>query len=202
MGKPLLIVVSGPSGAGKGTLCRALAEICDNIKISVSATTRKPRKSEIHGINYFFKTENEFEEMIKKNEFLEYAKIYDNYYATPRVYVNETLKKHDVLLEIDPQGAMIVKKNAPDALFLFVVPPSLDELFTRLKARGSENEKSFKTRIGSVISELDTAVNYDYIVINDEVEKAVMCMKNIIEAEKCSTKRRREFLDNLKEGKY
>lgn len=202
MDKPLLIVVSGPSGAGKGTLCKRLMEMSDDIKLSVSATTRSPRDGEVHGINYFFKTKNEFEEMIKEDKFLEYAKVYDNYYGTPKDYVDACLEENDVLLEIDTQGAMMVKENAPDALFIFITPPSLKELYKRLKDRGSENVQSLQTRTGAARDEIDMAQYYDYVVINDDVEKAVLSMKNIIESEKCSIKRRREFLKNLKESEF
>lgn len=202
MDKPLLIVVSGPSGAGKGTLCKRLLEMSDDIKLSVSATTRSPRDGEVHGINYFFKKKDEFEEMIKEDNFLEYAKVYDNYYGTPKDYVDACLEENDVLLEIDTQGAMMVKENAPDALFIFITPPSLKELYQRLKDRGSENIQSLQTRTGAARDEIDMAQYYDYVVINDDIEKAVLSMKNIIESEKCSIKRRREFLKNLKESEF
>jgi guanylate kinase len=202
MDKPLLIVVSGPSGTGKGTVCKRLMEITDNVRLSVSATTRSPRAGEVHGINYFFKTKAEFEEMINKNKFLEYAKVYDNYYGTPNDYVDACLLENDVLLEIDTQGAMMVKENAPDALYIFIAPPSLKELHQRLKGRGSESDQSLKTRTGAARDEIDMAQYYDYVVINDNVEKAALCMKHIIESEKCSIKRRREFIKNLKESEF
>ena len=199
MDKPLLIVVSGPSGAGKGTLVKKLVEMCGDIKLSVSATTRKPRPKEVEGKNYFFISQDEFEKMIEEDQFLEYAKAYDNYYGTPKSYVNKWLETNDVVLEIEMQGAMQVKEKAPDALLLFIAPPTLGELYKRLKGRNSETEEQLKKRTAAVRDEIDLAKYYDYIVINDEVEKATLRIKHIIEAHKCRYENKKEFLNLLKE---
>ncbi|SHJ57986.1 guanylate kinase [Tepidibacter formicigenes] len=181
----ILIVVSGPSGAGKGTICKELLNRNKDIKISVSATTRKPREGEIHGVNYYFITKETFEDMINKDEFLEYAKVYDNFYGTPKKEVFETLSKgKDVLLEIDIQGAMSVKKEYPNGVFIFILPPSLDELKNRIVKRGTETEEDIKKRFGSALSEIEKIDNYDYFIINEDVEKSAYELQNIINAEK------------------
>ncbi len=200
MDKTQLIVISGPSGAGKGTLVRKLCELKKDIKLSVSATTRSPRNMEVHGENYFFITHGEFEKMIDENKFLEYAKAYDNYYGTPKEYVDKWLETNDVVLEIEMQGAMQVKKSAPDALLIFIVPPSLSELYKRLKGRKSETEEQLRKRTSAARDEIDMAINYDYIVVNDEVEKATLKIIHIIEAHKCRYENQKEFLKFLKEG--
>ena len=199
MDKPLLVVISGPSGAGKGTLVKRLCEINPEIKLSVSATTRAPRNGERHGKNYFFITREEFEKMIAKDKFLEYAKAYDNYYGTPKEYVDKWLETNDVVLEIEMQGAGQIKKKMPDALLIFIVPPSLSELYRRLKGRKSETDEQLKKRTDAARDELDMAVNYDYIVINDEVDKATLKIKNIIEAHKCRYDNKKDFIKVLKE---
>ncbi len=181
----LLIVVSGPSGAGKGTICKAFLNKNDEIKLSVSATTRKPREGEIHGVNYYFTPKEEFKEMIQKGEFLEYAKVYDNFYGTPKASVLETLSKgKDVLLEIDIQGAMQVKEKYPNGVFVFILPPSLEELKNRIVGRGTESEEDIKKRFGSAFSEIQQIENYDYFIFNDELEKSVNELEVIIYAEK------------------
>ena len=202
MDKPILIVVSGLSGAGKGTLCKHLCKLRKDIKLSVSVTTRKPRRCEEEGASYFFKSCEEFEDMKKNNKLLEYAKVYDNYYGTPRDYVEECLKTNDVILEIDPQGAMQIKKNAPEALLLFIVPPTIQEQFERLKGRASETDEQLKTRLIAAKDELDMAEEYDYVIINDDLEKAVLRMKHVIESEKQRAWRRRQFIKELKESKF
>ncbi|MCK5129813.1 MAG: guanylate kinase [Clostridiales bacterium] len=202
MDKPILIVVSGLSGAGKGTMCKHLCRMQKDIKLSVSATTRKPRPREAEGVNYFYKSEEEFETMIQNKQFLEYAKVYDNYYGTPKKYVDNCLKEHDVILEIDPQGAMQIKKTAPDALYIFIVPPTIQAQYDRLKGRGSETDAQLRKRLNSARSELDMAEEYDYIIVNDNLEKAVLRMKHAIEAERSRSWRKREFIKELKESKF
>ena len=200
MDKPLLVVISGPSGAGKGTIVKRLLEICPEIKLSVSATTRGPRNAEKHGINYFFISKEEFKEMIDNDKFLEYAEAYDNYYGTPEEYVCKWLKTNDVVLEIEMQGAMKVKKRAPDALLIFVAPPSLTELYERLKGRKSETPEQLKKRTDAARSEIDKAKDYDYVVVNDEIDIAAQKVKSIIEAHKCRYENKKDFLKVLKEG--
>lgn len=181
----VLLVLSGPSGAGKGTICEQLRNNRKNLAYSVSATTRAPRKGEVDGRDYFFVTIEKFKEMIANNELLEYAEIYGNYYGTPRSYVMSILDEgRDVVLEIDPQGALQVKESFPDAVFVFVVPPSLDELSKRIYKRGTDSEEVIKRRLSAATSELAYASKYDYIIVNDEVEKATNKVSNILDAER------------------
>ena len=189
--KGLLIVISGPSGVGKGTVCRELVkQNTTDIEISVSATTRKPRDGEIQGVSYHFKSKNEFEDMIKLEQFLEYAKVYDNYYGTPKAYVMDRLKKgNDIVLEIDTQGAMQVKRNFPEGIFIFIMPPSFEELKRRIIDRGTETKEDIKKRLRSTYEEVKLARNYDYVVFNDEVSSAVEKIYSIISAEKCRVNR-------------
>lgn len=185
----LLLVISGPSGAGKGTICKELMEN-GNFWLSVSATTRSPRKGEADGQNYYFLTKENFKDRIKQNDFLEYAEVYGNYYGTPKSNVLEKLKNgKDVILEIDIQGALKVKENYPKGIFIFILPPSMEELKNRIIKRGSETEESLMTRFKSAYKEINYVSKYNYAVINDKVEKAVEKIKSIIIAEKCSVDR-------------
>lgn len=181
----VLLVLSGPSGAGKGTICNKLREKRNDLSYSVSATTRAPRNGEVDGKDYFFITIDHFKKMIENDEMLEYAEIYGNYYGTPKPYVMNILEQgKDVVLEIDPQGALQIKKRFPDAVFVFIVPPSLDELTKRIYNRGTDSEEVIKRRLSSATSELEYASKYDYIIVNDEVEKATNKVSNIIDAER------------------
>ncbi|HHY05136.1 MAG TPA: guanylate kinase [Thermoanaerobacterales bacterium] len=202
--KGMLIVISGPSGVGKGTLCNLLLKRKKNIILSVSTTTRLPRDGEINGKNYFFVSKKDFESMIKENQFLEWAKVYNNYYGTPREFVNKNLEKgKDVLLEIDIQGAKQVKHNCPQAIFIFIMPPSIAELETRIKKRGTETQTSLEVRMGNTVNELKAAYMYDYIVINDDIERAVTELCSIISAEKCRTSRNKDTIEDIiKKGVY
>lgn len=186
MGKSgLLLVVSGPSGAGKGTICKKLVESNPQIKVSVSATTRRPRVGELDGVNYFFLTKEKFEGMLANDEFLEYAKVYDNYYGTPQKYVLENLEKgNDVLLEIDIEGALQIKKKFPDGVFIFILPPSMEELRNRIIGRGTESEADIEKRFGAALQEIKQIVAYDYAVVNDELARAMDDVKAIIRAER------------------
>lgn len=206
LGKGLLIVISGPSGAGKGTLCRVLLERNKELKLSVSCTTRSPRAAEREGINYFFITKEKFHEMKEKDEFLEYAEVYGNFYGTPMSYVNKTLEAgNDVILEIDIQGALKVKNKYPDGVFIFIIPPTMDELKNRIKKRGSETEESLLRRFRSAFEELNYLSSYNYVVINDKIEPAVNKLENIISAERCRVDRVKSIVlekINYQEGHY
>lgn len=196
--KGLLLVLSGPSGAGKGTICQGLLEKRKDLAYSVSCTTRPPRKGEISGVNYIFTDRKNFEDMIKNNGFLEYADVYGNYYGTPRSYVQEQLMAgKDVVLEIDTQGALQVKKNFPDGVFVFIVPPSLDELSKRIYKRGTDSEEVIKRRLRAATSELAYASKYDYIVVNDEVEQATNKVSSIMDVERLRVGRTFYIVDEI-----
>ena len=181
----LLLVLSGPSGAGKGTICQMLREKLPDLAYSVSVTTRQARNGEVDGVNYFFKSVEEVKQMIAEGELLEYAEVYGNYYGTPRSYVMELLNQgKDVILEIDIQGAMQIKKRFPDGVFVFIVPPSLDELCSRIYKRGTDSEDVIKRRLASATGELAYANEYDYIVVIDVAQKATSKVLTIMEAER------------------
>lgn len=181
----LLIVVSGPSGAGKGTICENLLRTKESIHPSVSTTTRGPRMGEIAGVDYHYISKEEFEKKIENDEFLEYAQVYDNYYGTPRDFVIEKLAKgEDVLLEIDIQGALQVRQKFPEGVFVFILPPSMKELKNRIINRGSETKESLEKRFTSAFKEIKFLKKYDYFIINDKIEKATDTLISIIEAEK------------------
>ncbi len=188
-GKGQLIVISGPSGAGKGTVCKALLEKND-FWISVSATTRSPRNGEIEGVNYYFITKEKFLEEIEAEDFLEYAEVYGNYYGTPKSEVLKVLDTgRDVILEIDIQGALKVKRAYPDGLFIFILPPSMEELKNRITNRGSETPESLITRFSSAHEEISFVSKYDYAVVNDTVDNACEKIQSIITAERCRVDR-------------
>ncbi|MEQ6358496.1 guanylate kinase [Thermoanaerobacter thermohydrosulfuricus] len=199
--KGLLIVLSGPSGAGKGTICKALMKKEKNLKLSISATTRQPRSGEIEGKNYFFKSEEEFEKMIENDSFLEWAKVYDHYYGTPKDFVLKNLEEgNDVVLEIDIQGALKIKEKFPEGVFIFILPPSMEELKNRIKKRGTETEEEIIKRFKSAYEELNYVSRYNYVVINDSVEEAVEKIRAIIIAEKCRVDRNKDLYLEIKEG--
>lgn len=199
--KGLLIVLSGPSGAGKGTICKALMEKEKDLKLSISATTRQPRSGEIEGKNYFFKSEEEFEKMIENDSFLEWAKVYGHYYGTPKDFVLKNLDEgNDVVLEIDIQGALKIKEKFPEGVFIFILPPSMEELKNRIKKRGTETEEEIIKRFKSAYEELNYVSRYNYVVINDSVEEAVEKIKAIIIAEKCRVDRNKDLYLEIKEG--
>lgn len=181
----LLLVMSGPSGAGKGTICNLLRQALPDLAYSVSVTTRAPRDGEVEGKDYFFKTVAQVKDMIFRGELLEYAQVYGNYYGTPKPYVQQLLNEgKDVLLEIDIQGALQIKKVFPDGVFVFVIPPSLEELRARIYKRGTDSEEVIEKRLKAATSELSYASEYDYIVVNDVAEKAVQRVLTLLEAER------------------
>ena len=181
----LLIVFSGPSGVGKGTVRQEIFSTPDHqFEYSVSMTTRPKRPGEVDGVDYFFRTREEFKDLIKKGQMLEYAEYVGNYYGTPLTYVNETLDKGiDVFLEIEVQGALQVKKKVPDGVFIFLTPPDLDELKDRLVGRGTDSEEVIRQRIERAKEEIALMREYDYAVVNDEVPLAAERVKRIIEVE-------------------
>ncbi|MBG9755578.1 guanylate kinase [Lysinibacillus sphaericus] len=187
----LLIVLSGPSGVGKGTVRKELfSQPNTNYEYSISMTTRNPREGEIDGVDYFFKKREDFETLIEQGGLLEHAEFVGNYYGTPLAYVNETLDAgRDVFLEIEVQGAAQIRKKAPDALFIFLAPPSLTELKDRLVGRGTETEDIIAKRIATASQELEMMSLYDYVVENDEVTNACDRINAIIKAEHCRRER-------------
>lgn len=198
MKKGLLIVVSGPSGTGKGTVCGELLDSMPELAYSISATTRAPRAGEVDGKNYYFLTKERFEELVAEGGFLEYANVYGNYYGTPLVKIQERLAEgNDILLEIDTQGALEVMKKCPDGLFIFLLPPSLGELERRIRGRGSETEESLKKRLGNAKAEIAIGEKYKYVVVNDTVKKAVARIKSIIVAEHALTEKNKELFEEL-----
>lgn len=179
-----LFVISGPTAVGKGTLVKALLDNDPDLKLSISATTRMMREGEVEGESYFFKSEEEFQSMIAEDAFLEYASVHGMHYGTPRAYVDKMLATGShVILEIDPQGALQVQKKKEDAILIFIVPPSLDALFDRLKKRGTESEAQIEKRMQSAIKEFGVLSEYDYVVVNDEVDQALEDLKAIFRAE-------------------
>lgn len=198
--KGILVVVSGFSGAGKGTLMKRLTEKYDNYALSVSATTRTPRPGEEHGRDYFFHTKQEFEELILQDALVEYARYVENYYGTPKAYVERQLNAgKDVILEIEIQGALKVKEKLPDTLLLFVTPPSAEELKRRLINRGTETMEVIESRLERAVEEAKGMPFYDYILINDEIEACVDCMHAIIQSQHDTVKNRQQFIEKITE---
>ena len=197
--KGILIVVSGFSGAGKGTLMKEIMKQYDNYALSISATTRAPREGEVDGREYFFRTVDEFEKMIAQDELIEYAKYVDNYYGTPRAYVEEKLEEgKDVILEIEIQGALKVKEKFPETLLLFVTPPNVEVLRNRLIGRGTETMEVIENRMRRAIDESEGMDQYDYLVINDDLQECVEEMHHIIQEEHKRTFRNTEFIEQIK----
>ncbi len=197
--KGLLLIISGPSGCGKGTVCDELKKRNTDIKVSVSATTRDMRKGEVDGVTYFFKTQEEFRQMIENDEFFEYNCGYNNnYYGTPKKYVFDQIDKgYDVILEIEMNGARNVKNQYPEGVLIFLSPPSLDELYSRLVGRGRESKELIDERFNEAKEEMNRAHQYDYFVINDTVEQAVKRIEAIITAEKCHVSRNKDTINEI-----
>ncbi len=187
--KGLLIVVSGPSGAGKGTVLAHTTEKYSNLKYSVSVTTRAPREGEVDGVNYFFKSVEQFKEMVANGEFLEHKEVHNNYYGTPLTNVQKHLSDgYDVVLEIDTEGALEVKNVYPDCVMIFITPEKFTTIEQRLRGRSTESEEQIQIRTQNALKELKQAVFYDYIVVNEDAQQGAMDIISIIEAEKCKVK--------------
>ena len=188
--KGLLVVLSGPSGVGKGTVCKKLTEENDNLFLSISATTRSPRTGEVDGQNYYFYDQDTFQSMIQEESFFEWAEFCDHYYGTPKKPVLSMLEQgKDVILEIDVQGALNVKKTYPEGVLIFLLPPSLEELRNRITGRGTETELVIEKRMHAALSELAQAKEYHYLIVNDSVEEAARKIHAVITSEKARTSR-------------
>ncbi len=202
MNRGLLLVISGPSGTGKGTVCKALMEKRPDIHLSVSATTRAPRPSEVDGESYYFLSEEKFRSMIDNKGFIEWACFCQNYYGTPREKVEEQLAAgHDVILEIEVQGAMQVKSKFPEAVFIFVMAPSVEELERRLSGRGTEPREVIRERLKTALWEYTNMEKYNYILLNDDVDSATDRLISIIDAEKQRTERNAHVIEEVMQAK-
>lgn len=199
--KGLLIIISGFSGTGKGTAIKKLLELYPNdYCLSISATTRNPREGEVHGREYFFKAKEDFEEMIMKQELIEYTQYVDNYYGTPKEYVEDQMDAgHNIILEIEIDGALNVKKLYPDALLIFLLPPSIKELEKRLRERGTESEDVIADRIKRASEESKVIREYDYVVVNDTIDDCVSTIHNIVEIEGLKVYRQEEVIHNIEQ---
>lgn len=198
--KGILTVVSGFSGAGKGTLMKRLMEDYDNYALSISMTTRAPREGERDGVEYFFTTREKFEETIENDGLIEYAQYVGNYYGTPRVYVESQLEAgKDVILEIEIQGALKVKKQYPDCLLLFVTPPSAKELEKRLVGRGTETQEVIAKRLARAVEESQGIEDYDYIVVNDDLDLCVKQLHSLVQNEHFKISQKKDFIEEIRE---
>ncbi|MCR5833092.1 MAG: guanylate kinase [Selenomonadaceae bacterium] len=190
MKRGLLIVVSGASGTGKGTVCKKILDDMTDVAYSVSATTRAPREGETDGKQYYFLSRDEFSTWIDEGKFLEYANVYGNFYGTPLNKIEERRNRgEDILLEIDVQGAMNVMKKCPDGVFIFLLPPSLEELKRRIEGRGTETPESLAIRFNNAVAEIAIGRDYNYVVVNDSVDDAAAQIEGIINAERCKVAR-------------
>ena len=201
----ILFVLSSPSGAGKSSIAKRILADCDNIKMSVSATTREPRSAEIDGKDYYFYSQDKFHNMVEKGDFLEYAKVFLNYYGTPKVPVMDALKKgHDVFFDIDWQGAQTLMENAGDDLVkIFILPPSTSELEKRLRNRAQDSCEVVAQRMSKSADEMSHYAEYDWVIVNEDFEKSVTAVKAIIESERLKRTRQiglRDFVQNLIKG--
>ena len=196
----ILAVVSGFSGAGKGTIMKALLGKYDNYALSISATTRKPREGEVHGREYFFLSVEKKKKMIEEDQFIEHARYVSNYYGTPRSYVEEKMAEgKDVILEIEIQGALKVKEKFPETLLVFVVPPSAEELKNRLVGRGTETMEVIESRMDRALEEAEEMEAYDYILVNETVDKAVEDLHNLIQSQHMKASGNQELIKKMKE---
>ena len=200
MQKGLLIVVSGASGTGKGTVCKKILADLPEVAYSISATTRKPRLGEVDGKEYYFLSVEEFKAWIAEEKFLEYAEVYGNFYGTPLNKIEERLNRgEDILLEIDVQGALNVKRKCPDGVYIFLLPPSLKELKSRIEGRGTETSESLARRLKNAVAEIKIGLEYDYAVVNDTIDNAAEQIKAILTAERLKVARNADKF-NLGEG--
>ncbi len=200
MKKGILIVISGFSGAGKGTLIKKLLQTYDNYALSISMTTRQPREGERDGVEYFFRNKEQFEQTIAENGLIEYACYCGNYYGTPRAYVEEQLQSgKDVILEIEIQGALKIKEQFPESLLMFVTPPSAAELERRLVGRGTESEEVIRKRLARASEESEGIEAYDYIVVNDNLDVCVEEVHNVVDAARKAPVRREAFIKEIRE---
>lgn len=199
--KGSLVVISGPSGCGKDTVCNKLLDIKDNVWISISCTSRKPREGEIEGKHYYFLSKDDFEKKIKEDYFLEYACYNDCYYGTPKEHIKKHLDNgEDVILIIEVQGALKIKHLIKEALFIFILPPSMKELKERLINRGTETEDKIIKRFETAYKEINELNKYNYVVVNDDINESALKITSILKAEKCRVDRIEEiYLDNIEE---
>ncbi len=201
MKKGILTIVSGFAGAGKGTIVNRLVQDYDNYALSISMTTRSPRPGEQDGVHYFFTDKEQFEKNIEEHKMLEYAQYVDNYYGTPREYVEQKLNAgEDVILEIEYKGAFQVKEMMPEALLIFVTPPSAEILYNRLKGRGTETDEVIAKRMKRAHEEADIISKYDFIIVNDDIDESVSQAHEIIQNAKSSVNRNTEFIEDIKRG--
>lgn len=196
--KGLLVIFSGPSGVGKGTIIKPFMKLHPEVRYSVSATTRAPRAGEVDGVSYHFMEREDFIRALENGEMLEHAEYNGNFYGTPKKQVEKMLDEgYDVILEIEVQGAQQMRRRAPDAVSVFVLPPSFEELAKRLCGRGSEDAQNIERRLAIARREIDLAYEYEYILLNDNIEDAIKKLAIILEAAKCSSKHMREFIDQV-----
>jgi len=196
--KGLLVVLSAPSGTGKSTVSRLLVQRNDRLRLSVSATTRAPRKNEVEGKDYFYKTTDEFKNMIENDEFVEWVEYCGNYYGTPKKYIEDSVENgYDVLLEIEVEGAAKIKEKYPDCVLIFMLPPSFDELKKRIEGRGTEKPEVIENRLKQAKREIEYIDMYDYVVINDSLDNAINSVNIILEAEKSKVKRNKDLLKHI-----
>lgn len=200
MQRGLLIVISGASGTGKGTVCKKLLDDLPEVAYSISATTRTPRPGEVDGREYYFLSKDEFQTWIAEEKFLEYANVYGNFYGTPINKIEERLNRgEDIILEIDVQGALSVKRKCPEGVYIFLLPPSLEELKNRIEGRGTETPESLSRRLKNAVAEIKIGLQYDYVVVNDTIDNAAAQIKAILTAERCKVGRNAEKF-NFEEG--
>lgn len=194
----ILIVISGPSCAGKGSVCKIICDNNPDLKLSISETTRKPRNHEENSVDYFYITQEQFEKRIEEGKYLEYASVYEHYYGTPKDHVENLLNEgFDVILEIDIQGAAKVRSSYKEGIYVFIVPPSMPELRRRIEERGTESKTQMEIRLNCAYEEINNADDYSYIVINDDLDVAANKVQSIITAEKCRTERLKNKIKDI-----